>query len=232
MTASSNATIQMYDLAGSDESLRFSPFCWRTRFAIAHKRLALDTIPWRYTDKARIAGHGAERVPVILDRGTAIADSWRIAEYLEDTYPDRPSLFGGSAGRGLARAISNWADLVLHPLVLRMKIGDVFATIHERDRDYFRQSREARFGRTLEQLVADGHAFVEPFHDALDPLRRTLEQQTFLSGQEPLYADYVVCSAFQWISMVSREEVLKEADPLLRWRGEVLRRYEANLRST
>ena len=34
--------LQMYDLAGRDDNLRFSPFCWRSRFAIAHKRLRLE----------------------------------------------------------------------------------------------------------------------------------------------------------------------------------------------
>ena len=47
-------TIQLYDLAGADENLRFSPFCWRARMALAHKGLAYETIPWRYSDKAKI----------------------------------------------------------------------------------------------------------------------------------------------------------------------------------
>ena len=55
--------ILMYDLAAADSALRFSPFCWRTRFAIAHKQLALETIPWRFTDKEAIAKFGSERVP-------------------------------------------------------------------------------------------------------------------------------------------------------------------------
>jgi glutathione S-transferase len=221
--------LRMYDLAGREDDLRFSPFCWRTRFAVAHKRLRLETIPWRYTDKAEIAGYGADRVPVVLDGGRSVADSWRIAEYLEDTYPDRPSLFGGPAGRGLARVVSNWADTVLHPLVLRMKIGDVFAILHERDRGYFRQSREARFGRTIEELVADAPTVREPLKQALEPIRKTLEQQPFLSGTEPFYGDHIVCAAFQWIAMVSRDAFLQETDPLVRWRSQVLEHYEAHL---
>jgi glutathione S-transferase len=41
----------LYDLAGADPDLRFSPFCWRTRFALAHKGLPVETIPWRFTEK-------------------------------------------------------------------------------------------------------------------------------------------------------------------------------------
>ena len=45
-----------------------------------------------------------------------------------------------------------------------------------------------------------------------------------------LAADHIVCAAFPWISMVSRDAVLEETDPLVRWRNQVLERYEANRR--
>jgi hypothetical protein len=33
----------LYDLAGADPDLRFSPYCWRTRLALAHKGLEVET---------------------------------------------------------------------------------------------------------------------------------------------------------------------------------------------
>ena len=69
------------------------------RMALAHKNLTVETIPWHFTDKAAIAHSGQERVPVIEDGDRVVADSWAIANYLEDTYPERPSLFGGAAAR-------------------------------------------------------------------------------------------------------------------------------------
>jgi glutathione S-transferase len=45
----------------------------------------------------------AAQVPVIVDAnqdGKWVNDSWAIAKYLEATYPDRPSLFGGPQGQG------------------------------------------------------------------------------------------------------------------------------------
>ncbi len=41
------------------------------------------------------------QVPVIVDGnkdGKWVNDSWAIAKYLEETYPDRPSLFDGPEG--------------------------------------------------------------------------------------------------------------------------------------
>ena len=60
-------TIQLYDLAGEDPSVRFSPYCWRTRLALAHKGLDVETIPWRFTDKEMIAFSDQELVPVIIE---------------------------------------------------------------------------------------------------------------------------------------------------------------------
>jgi glutathione S-transferase len=144
--------IEMYDLAGADASLRFSPYCWRTRLALAHKGLAVQTIPWRFTETDALAFSGQGRVPVIRDGDRVMADSWSIAEYLEDTYPDRPSLFGGATGRAHARFINAWADSVVLGAIARLIVRDVLDVVDPKDRGYFRESREARFGMTLEAV--------------------------------------------------------------------------------
>ena len=36
-------------------------------------------------------------IKAIVDGDTAVHDSWKIAQYLEATYPARPSLFGDTA---------------------------------------------------------------------------------------------------------------------------------------
>ena len=98
-------TITMYDLAGAEMDRRFSPFCWRSRMALAHKGLAVETVPWRFTEKDKLPQPNAGRVPVIVDGGRVVHDSTAIADYLEKHYPDRQSLFGGAAGRALARFV-------------------------------------------------------------------------------------------------------------------------------
>src|SRR3954468_23890121 len=88
--------IKLYDLAGAEEDRRFSPYCWRTKMALKHKGLEFETVTWRFTEKEDIPPHGATTVPVLLDQGQAIYDSWTIAEYLEQAYPSRPAIFGGA----------------------------------------------------------------------------------------------------------------------------------------
>ena len=93
--------IRLHELCGSDPARVFSPYCWRVRMALAHKGLAHEARPWRFTDKAAIADAGTEKVPVLRDGTRTVHDSWAILEYLEDRYPGHASLFGGEGGFGL-----------------------------------------------------------------------------------------------------------------------------------
>jgi glutathione S-transferase len=214
--------LQLYDLAGAEDDRRFSPFCWRTRMALAHKELPVSTIPWRFTEKERLAPSGQGRVPVLVDNGRWIVDSWAIANHLEDAYPERPSLFGGPAGRALSRFYNNWADAVLQPGLVRLTVLDIWHHVHEKDKDYFRRSREERLRQPLEAVVADRDQRVVAFRESVAPLRLTLQSQPFLGGTEPLYADYIVFGGFQWVRCISDFRVLAADDPVALWRGRML----------
>jgi glutathione S-transferase len=214
--------LELYELVGTESDRRFSPYCWRSRMALAHKDLPVKTIPWRFTEKDKIAASGQGRVPVLVDGGRWIADSWVIANYLEDAYPERPSLFGGGAGRGLSRFYSNWTDTTLQPALIRFALLDVWNHLDGEDQVYFRRSREERFGTTLERFVADRDQRLEGFRQSLTPLRVTLQTQPFLGGEHPLYADYIVFGAFQWVRAISDYRVLAADDAIAQWRGRML----------
>ena len=217
--------ITLYDLCGADPARRFSPYCWRTRLALAHKGLEAETIPWRFTDRAAIAAHGSDKVPVILDGGRAVADSWTIAEYLEDTYPDRPSLFGGQGGRALARFVGAWTDGVLHGGVARLVVSDIPAILAAEDAAYFIESREKRYGMTLAAVTADRETRVAAFRESLLPLRLALRRAPFLHGDAPGYGDAIVFGGFQWARCVSAFPLLAQDDPVHAWRERMLDAY-------
>ena len=121
---------------------------------VAHKHLAVDTIPWRFTEKDAIAPSGQIFVPVLVDGERWISDSWAIANYLEDTYPDAPSLFGGPSGRSLTLYYSRFADSLVGS-DLSFYCARYPAPCRREDRAYFRETREKRVGKTLEAFVAD-----------------------------------------------------------------------------
>jgi glutathione S-transferase len=216
----------LYDLAGADPALRFSPYCWRAKLALAHKGLEVETRPWRFTDRDVIAFSGQGRVPVLVDGGRTVSDSWAIALHLEEAYPDRPSLFGGPAAIAVTRFLNNWADTTLHGGMIRLIVSDIAAIVHEKDRAYFHESRERRFGKPLEEVTAGREERVKAFRDTLLPLRHTLSGQPYLAGEQPAYADYIVFGSFQWARCVSAFELLAGDDAVAAWRERMLDRFD------
>lgn len=209
-------SIIMHDLAGADPALRFSPYCWRIRFALAHKGLPVETIAWRFTDKAAIAFSGQGRVPVIRDGDTVVSDSWAIAEYLDKQY-QMPTLFGGAVGRAHARFVNAWADSVMLGGIARLIVRDVLDVVDAKDRDYFRNSRQERFGMSLEDVQAGRDSGVSRFRETLEPLRLVLRHQSWLGGAAPSYADFIIAGTLMWPRCCSRFAVLAEDDPLNAW---------------
>jgi glutathione S-transferase len=71
-------TLHLYDLAGAQPERRFSPYCWRIRLALAHKSLPVETIPWRFTEKAEIAPSGQTLVPVLVNGDRRILEHCKL----------------------------------------------------------------------------------------------------------------------------------------------------------
>ena len=84
-------------------------------------------------------------------------ESWDIADYLENIYPEKPSLFGGDAGRAVTGFINAWTNSTLHPALIKCVLADIYDRLDPMDLDYFRESREKRFGKTIEEM-RDGQA--------------------------------------------------------------------------
>lgn len=214
----------LYDLAGADPDLRFSPYCWRTRFALAHKGLPVETIPWRFTETEAIAFSGQARVPVLRDGDRVVFDSWSLAEYLEEMCP-MPALFGGPIGHAHARFVNAWTDAVLVGGIARFIVWDMLDIVDPKDRDYFRSSREARFAMTLEQVQAGREDRVAAFRESLMPVRLVLRRQAWLGGPAPSYADHIVAGTLMWPHCASPFPLLADDDPISQWFGRMLDQY-------
>src|SRR5258706_5642447 len=213
---------KLYELVGIEADRPFSPFGWRPRMALAHKQLPADSVPWRFTDTAAIAFSGQGKVPVLVDGDMTVFDSWTIAGYLEDSYPDKPSLFDGLTGKAMAAFFNNWVDNVVHGALARVILLDIYEHIGDADKAYFRKSREERFGTTLEAVVADPEAKIAAFRQILHPVRMTVRQQPYLGGAAPRYPDYTLFGAFQWARAISRRPLLAADDPIFAWRARML----------
>ncbi|MBO6902229.1 MAG: glutathione S-transferase family protein [Rhizobiaceae bacterium] len=215
-------TIRLYELVGSDPRRPFSPHCWKVTWALAHKGLDFETVPVPFTGVAGIEGGATKTVPVIRDGEKLVIDSYDIALYLDETYPDRPSLFGGEGGKALSRFVERWTQITIHGFLGGAVLHDIHECLAPADQAYFRESREKRVGGRLEDIQAGRDGRREAFRKSLEPLRRMLDGQPFLGGQGPLFADYIVAGAFQWARIVSAYEPLAGDDPIAEWFGRIL----------
>jgi glutathione S-transferase len=226
-------SLKLFELVGTDAARPFSPYCWRTRMALAHKGLAAESLPWRFTEKSAIAPHGSEKVPVLLHHDEPVVDSWAIANYLEDKFPDSPSLFGGEGGRAMARMLNAWGDIAIVGGIFPLIVADIPRNLAEVDAAYFRQSREARFGgKSLEEVMSGRDAGVVAFRRSLEVMRQTLKKQPFIGGAAPNYADYIVFGGFQWSRVTSPFRLLEVDDPVYAWREKLLDAFDGMARES
>ncbi|HEV7252596.1 MAG TPA: glutathione S-transferase family protein [Mesorhizobium sp.] len=209
--------ILLYDLVGADERRPFSPHCWKAAMALRHKGLDYRSVPTRFLDVPDVEGVASKTIPVIRDGDHVVSDSFAIAHYLEKTYPDRPTLFGGSGGEAMARFIERWSQTTLHLYLGTAAIMDIFALQDDANAAYFRKSREERFGKRLEEVAGAREGGLETFRKSLDPLRTTFWHQPFIGGRSPLFPDYIVFGALQWARVSSPFAFLAEDDPVNEW---------------
>ncbi|APG90538.1 glutathione S-transferase family protein [Sinorhizobium americanum] len=210
-------TRTLYALCGTDRTRPFSPHVWKTKLSLAHKGLGFDVAPVGFTEIPKLEQGVTKIVPLLRDGDKLVSDSFDIALYLEHAYADRPTLFGGEGGKAMARFVEGWSQMTLHPAIGRIAILDIHDSLEPVDQTYFRQSREQRFGRSLEATAEAGKADIETFSMKLEPLRHMLKFQPFIGGDGPLFADYIVFGALQWARIVSPHRLLTAGDVVSDW---------------
>ena len=222
--------IHLWELGGKGER-RYSLFSWRTRMALRHKRLEFESHPVPMSDKAAIAFSGGKTVPIINDGETVVRDSWRIAEHLEEKYPERSSLFGGAIGRGVTLTFNTWVDRAVVPAMMPVIVADVHERVDPDDEQYFRQQFEGFLKCTLEEARERAPQAQERLKRVLAPLEAALKRQPYVCGAEPAYADYIVFSVMQWARVMSPRVIFDTSEALYGWRERILDLYDAFARS-
>lgn len=150
-------------------------------------------------------------LPVIYDPNTkkAVEDSAKIAKYLDEAYPDTPRLF--PAGTDAFQAVFHdfiWSQVGI-PLFM-LVILDSFNSLLPRSQEYFRSTREKRFGNKLEELGTPEEW--QKLEAGLGKLNEYLERNgkgndLLLAGAQGgvTYSDIQVAAMLVWAKIVSGE---------------------------
>lgn len=209
-------TRRFFEVIGEDPACRLSPYCWRIRMALAHKRLDYDLQPWHITEKDRIAASGGITAPVLAEDGQWLRDSWQIALYLDEAHPEH-KLIPGPAAMSRCRFLNSWADSALHPALFRAVIAEQFPLTAEIDKTYYRERTLTKFGQSVEEIGANPDPAAAQVSAALAPVEDALSVAPSLGGDAPDYGDYILFGTFQWARVVSQRHFWPEGSALERW---------------
>lgn len=207
--------MKLYELVGRDKNASFSPFVWRVKLALEHKGLSYETIPLHFTEiKDALSFANASTVPVLVDGKNVISDSWEIVCYLEEAYPGRRGIF---SDHHAAKLFNFQMGMPLLAPLFRTIVSDIYLVIHDMDKDYFRNSREARIGCTLEEAAKDYGQSLSIFKANLVPYSQFFKREQYIGGASPSYQDYALYAMFLWARATSDKKLLEDNDPLTAW---------------
>ena len=199
---------------------------WRIRGSRGIPALALHR---EECDRAARVGEGAGAAGW---RASRSSNSWAIANYLEDTYPDRPSLFGGEGGRAMARMSTVRRHRVvggIFPLI----VADIPATCGRPTglfpRDAARRASAARrWNRSRPTATA---AWSRSASRSMRCGRPSKSSPSSAARRRTMPT--TSCSAaFQWARATSPFKLLKADDPVYAWREKLLDAFDGMARKS
>ena len=102
--------------------------------------------------------------------------------------------------------------------LFKVLVSDIYDVIDDKDKEYFRVTREPRIGCTIEEARDRREEPLKIFQENLWPYNEFLKSSKFLSGDNPAYNDFILYGIFQWANGVSSLQILDKNDPLYIWR--------------
>ncbi|KAM6481068.1 hypothetical protein HDV62DRAFT_364818 [Trichoderma sp. SZMC 28011] len=213
--ADSEPQIILYDLA-CIKDVCFSPVVWRIRLLLNYKRIPYKTVFLEMPDiEPTLKGLSVPphdpassnfnyTVPTIhhLPTDKYIMDSKPISEFLESTYPDPSVPLTSELGTEIEAKVRS----LVAPTFYRSAMPREVHILSPRAQEYFRRTREGRFGKTLEELLAgeeERWQAVDADRRAVGELMRTNKALgPFILGARPSYSDFFIAGSLQSVKVI------------------------------
>ena len=212
--------------------LNDSPFCLKARICLQLKGIPFRRVTLtvrRIRELRRLNPLG--KVPVLVQAGEAVADSSRIARYLEARQPDPPLIPASAEARAYAALLEEWADEALYFIVGAFKwlnpanrAAALANTVPEMAGALLRpfvgrlvvrdvRRRYAAWGYRAEALGE----LEARMREHLATLGTLLDGKAFLLGRVPTLADVAVFAQLAWMQRYAESRLLDEAPIVSAW---------------
>lgn len=145
-------------------------------------------------------------LPVIKDdsTGKVVSDSLSIAVYLDETYPNLPTLLPLGASTPAAVFEDFFVSTAFAPVLLLL-LAASNGKLNPASEGYFRRTREASYGLKIEEFAPPGpkrEAAWAGFKAGLTTLSSKLGSDPFFFGKTLSYADLELVSYLLWMKVV------------------------------
>ncbi|KAF8492275.1 hypothetical protein BU17DRAFT_102988 [Hysterangium stoloniferum] len=232
---SQSLMITLYDAASRPDSYRgWNPLPARIRYCLNFKGLSFKTVWLEYPDiESTLRSVGASptmkwpdgrpcyTVPVIRDDShltdngepTVVSDSWAIAKYLDESYPDTGSARllpdGTMALQMLSQAYIH--NTLYLGCLARILAPHPMQLLSETSQKYYRETREMIFSTSLEDLCPRGSVqWKEGWSNTqqiFDTIATFLDQngsrdEILFMGVRPSYVDFVLVSFLDTLAIL------------------------------
>ncbi|KAF9896318.1 hypothetical protein BX616_007689 [Lobosporangium transversale] len=216
--------LKLFELVDSKtRKVSFSPAVWRAKFALNYKKITYESVPLTFLEIPTVITAACPNVisPTVptlqLEPGNGLPDSFAIAEYIEEQYPDRPLLFGKNISeKNLQRFFESYVQSKIHPPIRRMVYNDMYSMQDEKNADYFRTSREKSSGQPHHLIAGDRNQNLRELKESLGLVHTALQSGDWILGPQPGWADFVLGASFMWFNSCSpndfKEGILEAFD--------------------
>ncbi|KAG1739981.1 hypothetical protein EDB19DRAFT_1895386 [Suillus lakei] len=243
-----SSPIIFYDLPSTLAANAWSPNTWKTRYALNIKGVAYKTEWVEYPDIEALAkkigapptgakadGSPSYTLPIINDpnTGKVVSDSFLIAEYLDTTYPSGTTLFPPGTKPLMAAleagVIGGIGSILPYQLAISCYI------LNPSSEKYFRATREATYGKKIEEFSPAGTQRDADWAKAKEGLVAVNDWLSkngggkFVMGNTVSYADGILGAWLTWIKITNGDSSAAWKD-FASWHGGRWGTYITNLK--
>lgn len=179
-----------------------SPYCRKVRLVLGEKRIEVELVEERYWESPPDLRrrNPAGKLPVLRYRGTMLAESQAIVEYLDEAVPNPPLMPQSPLDRHEVRRICAWFDDKFNTEVTQ-------PILNERV-----WKKVMRSGHPDSRVVKDG---LRAIKDHMDYLSSLLDERRWLAGGSLSLADFTAAAHFSCLDYISdvdwdRSETLRD----------------------
>ncbi len=207
--------LKLYDLSGRND-LRFSPPCWNVKLCLIQNNIEFITIPVKFTDKDKIAFSNQKLVPILEYKDGFICDSWNIINWLNENYPEK-KIFKNNTSKNFSYYLYLWTSRQLLPILFKIIAHEIPNVLDGKDVEYYLRTREERIKGPITKFVPLISSSIEEFRKTIDPIRKIIIKDGFISGKQPGIEDCIFFGNLKWVEICSRCELLEDEDPVNKW---------------